>query len=75
MQSFPHKRLSMDAAIKLRNAGYSVFDVSTIGTYWKPSKVYALSVFRNGAECGNLQIICGCVDNVRVEELLNANSS
>jgi hypothetical protein len=68
--TFPHKRLSTDAMIKLRNAGFSVVELSGI----KPAnrnKPYALRVYRNGAECGDLQIVCGTVDNVRVEELLN----
>jgi hypothetical protein len=69
------KRLSTDATIVLRNAGYSVCELSTLGNYRRPGKPYALRVYRNGAECGDLQIICGCVDNVKVEELINANRS
>lgn len=63
--SWPHKRLSSDAAIVLRNAGY----IARHGNYHN-GKAQTLFVEAAFLPLTRLPILFGCVNNTVVEQLL-----
>ena len=67
--TFAAKRLTTDAKIVLRNAGY---DCAEIGKRGGRGKAYYIYVTRGKSVAGRLDICSGCVDNTEVEKLVSA---